>query len=74
MWPDWVSNPGPLTYESGVLPTALRSPASYSVTLILCVQQHPDDVKKHVSDLANKPQHVSKGTIQVYLTHKKIKT
>ena len=22
MWPDRVSNPGPLTYESGVLPTA----------------------------------------------------
>ena len=21
MWLDWVSNPGPLTYESGVLPT-----------------------------------------------------
>ena len=26
MWPDRVSNPGPLTYESGVLPTALRGP------------------------------------------------
>ena len=24
---DRVSNPGPLTYESGALPTALRSPA-----------------------------------------------
>ena len=24
MWPDRVSNPGPLTYESGALPTALR--------------------------------------------------
>ena len=24
MWPDRVSNPGPLTYESGVLPTALQ--------------------------------------------------
>ena len=24
MWPDQVSNPGPLTYESGVLPTALH--------------------------------------------------
>ena len=24
MWPDRVSNPGPLAYESGVLPTALR--------------------------------------------------
>ena len=27
MWPDRVSNPGPLTYESGDLPTALRGPA-----------------------------------------------
>ena len=27
MWPDRLSNPGPLTYESGALPTALRGPA-----------------------------------------------
>ena len=27
MWPDRVTNPGPLTYESGALPTALRGPA-----------------------------------------------
>ena len=27
MLPDRVSNPGPLTYESGALPIALRSPA-----------------------------------------------
>ena len=27
MWPDRVSNPGPLTNESGALPTALRGPA-----------------------------------------------
>ena len=26
MWSDRVSNPGPLTYESGALPTALRGP------------------------------------------------
>ena len=26
MWPDRVSNPGPLTYESGALLIALRSP------------------------------------------------
>ena len=26
MWPDRVSNPGPLTYESGALATALRGP------------------------------------------------
>ena len=27
MWPVRISNPGPLTYESGALPTALRGPA-----------------------------------------------
>ena len=27
MLPDRVSNPGPLTYESGALPSALRGPA-----------------------------------------------
>ena len=27
MWPDRVSNPGPLTYESGALLTALRGQA-----------------------------------------------
>ena len=27
MWPDGISNPGTLTYESGALPTALRGRA-----------------------------------------------
>ena len=31
MLPDRVSNPGPLTYESGVLPIALRGPAGKSL-------------------------------------------
>ena len=29
MLPDRVSDPGPLTYESGALPIALRGPAQY---------------------------------------------
>ena len=29
MLPDRVSNPGPLTYESGALPIALCGPAKY---------------------------------------------
>ena len=37
MWPDRVSNPGPLTYESGALPTALCGPAQGMGTYILCV-------------------------------------
>ena len=31
MLPDRVSNPGPLTYESGALPTALRGPAVLNI-------------------------------------------
>ena len=31
MLPDRVLNPGPLTYESGALPIALRDPACSSV-------------------------------------------
>ena len=32
MLPDRVSNPGPLTYESGALPIALRGPAIERMT------------------------------------------
>ena len=35
MLPDRVSNPGPLTYESGVLPIALRGPAIYIAAFFL---------------------------------------
>ena len=34
MLPDRVSNPGPLTYESGALPIALRGPGYNSETLV----------------------------------------
>ena len=34
MWPDPVSNPGPLALESDALPTALRGPA---VCVCVCV-------------------------------------
>ena len=32
MWPDRVSNPGPLTYESGALMSALRGLAFVTLT------------------------------------------
>ena len=32
MLPDRVSNPGPLTYESGALPIVLRGPAYFILT------------------------------------------
>ena len=38
MLPDRVSNPGPLTYESGALPIALRGPARK--TCIHGIDQH----------------------------------
>ena len=46
MWPDWVSNPGPLTYELGALPTALRGPGeSYKVCgLIVTIETSYDCV------------------------------
>ena len=34
MLPDRVSNPGPLTYESGALPIALRGPAGLLVIYV----------------------------------------
>ena len=37
MLPDRVSNPGPLTYESGALPIALRG-----LALTVDVKQHSD--------------------------------
>ena len=33
MWPDRVSNPGPLTNESGALPYALPGPANVLYTV-----------------------------------------
>ena len=42
MLPDRVSNPGPLTYESGALPIALRGPAhqkEQSMVYTVCYQK-----------------------------------
>ena len=36
MLPDRVSNPGPLTYESGVLMNALRGPAFDKEETFIC--------------------------------------
>ena len=37
MLPDRVSNPGPLTYESGALPIALRGPAALNGHNRICI-------------------------------------
>ena len=46
MLPDRVSNPGPLTYESGALPIALRGPAGTDEGFlnITCKWTAPDTV------------------------------
>ena len=50
MLPDRVSNPGPLTYESCVLPIALRGPAP-TVLLGTLAKWHPDDVTLKSNDV-----------------------
>ena len=40
MLPDRVSNPGPLTYESGALPIALRGPAFILKKNVKCLIFH----------------------------------
>ena len=40
MLPDRVSNPGPLTYESGALPIALRGPAAEPDRKLLNASNH----------------------------------
>ena len=40
MWPDRVSNPGPLTYESGALPIALHGPASRTVAALCKTEEN----------------------------------
>ena len=40
MLPDRVSNPGPLTYESGALPIALRGPAFQKERIIIIISVH----------------------------------
>ena len=39
MWPDRISNPGPLTYESGALPTALHGRAIRN-SILICLKNH----------------------------------
>ena len=68
MWPDRVSNPGPLTYESGALPTALRGPAvtnkwnCMKLNMNICHHYAPMPIKFCQNDI-NKLSHnyVSSG-------------
>ena len=48
MLPDRVSNPGPLTYESGALPIALRGPA----IIIIKITSYDNDNNKNQHQLS----------------------
>ena len=58
MLPDRVSNPGPLTYESGALPIAPRGPASPS-------EQHPGRLQFYIEKCG-----VNRGIYYNYLKKK----
>ena len=49
MLPDRVSNPGPLTYESGALPIALRGPAQKRSTCRIFQKGTVTNVQQKVS-------------------------
>ena len=50
MWPDRVSNPGHLTYESGALPTALRDPAHLNKYSLLNLLKTWGRFHEHILD------------------------
>ena len=66
MLPDRVSNPGPLTYESGALPIALHGPADKvfskiaPVTLTLdlqCLNTHLSHILSYLYEIISKSVH-----------------
>ena len=61
MWPDRISNPGPLTYESGALLTALRDPA---VVFVACVKRQASVGMLH--KMTYKPNTVPRCIVLTY--------
>ena len=57
MLPDRVSNPGPLTYESGALPIALRGPASHQE--LTPIDQRGINKKDRVASPDSIPSHLN---------------
>ena len=62
MLPDRVSNPGPLTYESGALPIALRGPALGSRCTNVA-----GSLGCFVSDLSDYSLHLHKYTAKTFV-------
>ena len=60
MLPDRVSSPGPLTYESGALPIALRGPAVGQVTCAIEYTSRHNAVACDLSNRLNRPKMFSR--------------
>ena len=80
MLPDRVSNPGPLTYESGALPIALRGPASEEIFTWHCYSEriwwsYPSHVSNFSKFLGNKylACHTAHTTITIRRIHTLLK-
>ena len=76
MLPDWVSNLGPLTYESGALPIALRGPATEATLTYLIIGISASAICNLASfDLAwslnicNTKVYLNKRILLLYLHH-----
>ena len=63
MLPDRVSNPGPLTYESGALPIALRGPARTGIGIKFQSSQFELQTAVYqAGSLANAPSYTFSGS------------
>ena len=61
MWSDQVSNPGPLTYESGSLPTALRGLANGSGRCKMANSGEPDQTAPSGANCHSNPNKPNGG-------------
>ena len=53
MWPDWVSNPGPLALESDALPTQSIRTKTFCYIFLLLAKVLVRSVKKCISNSLN---------------------
>ena len=67
MLPDRVSNPGPLTYESGALPIALRGPAKDLEKKLSHLEQSKcDELKMLILEYEDLFSHFPTRTDKIY--------
>ena len=73
MWPDQVSNPGPLTYESGALPTVLRGPACQrTMRATVCIIKYCVELGMTPGQTIQTHQNVSR--VLIYKWHRRFST